>query len=97
MNKALKKAVVTTIITIIGVIGFVVAIDTINNNMDNTYTRVGYVSSVVGGCYTVTDNHGEEWMFYATDVNHGDNVTLVMNDCGTAEMFDDEVVDIIRE
>ena len=45
---------------------------------------------------TVIDTNGEEWLFLVTDEDcliEGEHIKLIMNDMGTENPYDDEIID----
>ena len=71
-----------------------------NINTHDTYTVHGKVVTTVSNGYcAVVDDEGEQWALYTegTTVECGDRVILVLDDMGTNDIYDDEVVGIVME
>lgn len=58
-----------------------------------TYHRPGTVDEIRGNVVSVIDNTGNIWEFYGADGwSVGDCADLVMADCGTKTIWDDEII-----
>ena len=70
-----------------------------NANNTNTYTVHGKVVTTVSNGYcAVVDDEGEKWALYTDDtVECGDRVIMVLDNMGTNDIYDDEVVGIVME
>ncbi len=94
------KAIIAFIINIIIFITVIIMLLVCNTNDTNTYTVHGKVVTTVSNGYcAVVDDEGEQWALYTegTAVECGDRVVLVLDDMGTKDIYDDEVVGIVME
>ena len=93
----------TTIITTIAIIALIAGIATfaanahINNTVDRLYPLNTVVQEINKEADTVTcaDCNGNLWEFYGVeDWQEGDFATMIMDTCGTTNIFDDEIVKV---
>ena len=66
-----------------------------NAQQEQTYTKPGTIWSEIDGGFTVLDERGQIWEFYADPDSFivGQEVELVMSDAGTSDyIYDDEVI-----
>ena len=52
------------------------------------------VKEVTADSVVLVDNDGEAWVFKGDGYEVGQLVIVVFNDCGTADIYDDEIVEI---
>ena len=91
----MKTAVVSVILALV-VLAFVVgaAHGEEIEPVGNYYAKTARVVEVdkESDCVTCVDSVGFLWSFYgAEDWQEGDCASLLMNDCGTENIFDDEI------
>lgn len=94
------KAIIAFIIIITMFITTIAMLLVYNTNDTNTYTVHGKVVTTVSNGYcAVADDEGEQWALYTegTTVECGDRVILVLDNMGTNDIYDDEVVGIVME
>ena len=93
------KAIIACIINIIIFITVIVMLLVCNTNDTNTYTVHGKVVTTVSNGYcAVVDDEGEQWALYTEGtVECGERVILVLDNMGTNNIYDDEVVGIVME
>lgn len=93
------KAIILFIINIITFITIIIMLFVCNTNTHDTYTVPGKVVTTVSNGYcAVVDNEGEEWALYTDNtVECGDRVIIVLDNMGTRDIYDDEVVGIVKE
>ena len=93
----------TTIITTIAIIALIAGIATfaanahINNTVDRLYPLNTVVQEINKEADTVTcaDCNGNLWEFYGVeDWQEGDFATMIMDTCGTTNIFDDEIIKV---
>lgn len=60
----------------------------------NQYEREAVVTEIVDNIQFYVDNTGNEWSTIDEDVQVGDNVILVMDTQGTANVYDDAIVNV---
>lgn len=93
------KAIIAFIINVIIFVTIIVMLLVCNTNNTNTYTVHGkVVTTITDGYCTVVDDGGEEWALYTDGtVEYGDRVVMVLDNMGTNTIYDDEVIDVIKE
>ena len=52
------------------------------------------VEEVTADCVVLVDNDGEAWVFEGDGYEVGQLVIVVFNDMGTADIYDDEIIEI---
>ena len=65
-----------------------------NNTLYTQSVTVWTVSE--DGLVITTDNRGNIWEFYADGYSPDDELTLVIDSCGTISVWDDIIVDIME-
>lgn len=82
--------------TIIAGIGVVLAILLIGilGKWESSYKRNACVQSVNDGIVTFKDNSGNLWACESEEFQVGEDVILVLHDCGTANAEDDAIMEI---
>ena len=93
------KAIIAFIINMIIFITVIIMLLVCNTNDTNTYTVPGKVVTTVSNGYcAVVDDDGEKWALYTDNtVECGDRVIMVLDNMGTNDIYDDEVVGIVME
>lgn len=61
---------------------------------ERTHEVPAVVEEVTADCVVLVDNDGETWVFEGDGYEVGQLVTVVFNDMGTADIYDDEIVEI---
>ena len=60
----------------------------------NMYFLPGKVQKITGEKVTVESHDGNLWEFYGDGYECGDAIILVMDNMNTAEIYDDEIVEV---
>lgn len=95
-----KKTIIITTIAIIALIAGIATFAAnahINNTIDRLYPLNTVVQEINKEADTVTcaDCNGNLWEFYGVeDWQEGDFATMIMDTCGTTNIFDDEIVKV---
>lgn len=86
----MRKAITTTIITIIMLTLFYVSAW-----IETHYTREATVIEVNDNIVTVVDNTNNFWSFEGTEFNVNDKVTMTMDSMNTdLNIYDDEIINV---
>ena len=95
-----KKTIIITTIAIIALIAGI-ATFAVNAHIDDAVDRLYPLNTVVqeineeNDIVTCVDYNGNLWEFYGTeDWKEGDFATMIMDTCGTTNIFDDEIVKV---
>ena len=98
-----RKTTIITTIAIFAIIALVAGFATfavnahVNNAADKLYPLNTVVQEINEKTDTVTcaDYNGNLWEFYGVeDWQEGDFATMIMDTCGTTNIFDDEIVKV---
>ena len=73
---------------------FVAGIMAITSNM---YTMDAEVIDADCGIVGVVDSTGNEWEFYGDGYVVGEKLTLIMDNCGTADITDDRIREVLEK
>ena len=60
----------------------------------HTHEVPAVVEEVTADCVVLVDNDGEAWVFEGDGYEVGQLVIVVFDDMGTADIYDDEIVEI---
>ena len=60
----------------------------------HTHEIAAIVDEVTADCVVLVDSDGEAWVFEGDGYEVGQFVIVVFDDCGTAEIYDDEIIEI---
>ena len=61
---------------------------------ERTHEVSAVVEEVTADCVVLVDNDGEAWVFEGEGYEVGQAVIVVFNDMGTADIYDDEIIEI---
>ena len=61
---------------------------------ERTHEVPAVVEEVTADCVVLVDNDGEAWVFEGDGYKVGQLVIVVFNDMGTADIYDDEIIEI---
>lgn len=98
-----RKTTIITTIAFFAVIALIAGFATfavnahVNNTADRLYSLNTVVQEINEETDTVTcaDCNGNLWEFYGVeDWQEGDFATMIMDTCGTTNIFDDEIVKV---
>ena len=60
------------------------------------YSREVIVTECHEGLVSVVDDNGEKWQFFGDDFIPGNKITVVFDNNGTANPYDDAIVNVLR-
>lgn len=60
----------------------------------HTHEVPAVVEEVTADCVVLVDNDGEAWVFEGDGYEVGQLVIVVFDDMGTADIYDDEIIEI---
>ena len=98
-----RKTTIITTIAFFAVIALIAGFATfeVNAHVNNTADRLYPLNTVVQeinektDTVTCADYNGNLWEFYGVeDWQEGDFATMIMDTCGTTNIFDDEIVKV---
>lgn len=86
----MKSKIITAILTIIGIVTFVMILNKIGYIEDH-YSKNAQVTYVHNSIVYATDAHGYIYSFYSTDYNVGDFITMDIYMNHTGDICDDTI------
>lgn len=60
------------------------------------YPRDVIVTEYNNGLVSVVDDNGDKWQFWGNDISPGSKITVVFDNNGTANPYDDAIVNVLR-